>query len=769
MGRRSVLQAIGSIGLALGGGVAAAETGRRSGREPGPRPDEMVCGVADGVDAEAVASTVTDVLPEAEDAVHANGTLGYVSVRMDEAVIERAAEAALAVLRSEGGGGPPAVAASEDRLPERAREMADSVDRRERDRMESVAETLREDPGEYERLKDLIAAAIESLPGVSYVEESVTYETQLVPNDPLFDEQYAPQLVNADDAWDVTLGSTDVTVAVVDSGIDYDHPDLDALFAADPGRDFADRDGDPDVDAGDEIHGTHVAGCAGADTNNEVGVAGPTDSRLLAARALDETGQGSLVDVADAVQWAADRGADVINLSLGGGSYTETMKRAVEYAYDENDALVVCAAGNAGASQVSYPARYEECVAVSALTPNEDLASFSNYGPNVELASPGVNVLSTVPGGDYRQLSGTSMAAPVASGVAALAAAANPELSAPELRQLLRETAVDVGLPENRQGAGRVDAANAVADGDGADNQTPTAAASADPTDPAVGETVTFDGSASSDPDGAIERYEWAFGDGSTATGVTVEHAYEEAGEFAATLTVTDGDGAAATDSVTVDVGPSGECAQTASGRATGSLSAWWDQDRWQWASRFESTCEATVSLSGPQYDDFDLYVTTDGREPTLNDYDARSAGSSSEESVTVSAVDGSLGILVDSDHGGGQYTLTVEERGSGERSAQEAALEPGGDDSDGLPGVGRGRSGESPGRGGPGEVPGRGRGGGGPGRSGGAPGKSGDAPGRSGDAPGRSGSAPGRSGNGSTDPEDDDGPIVELPWPLSR
>ncbi len=596
-----MLQGLGSLGLAVAGGVTAARPGRR----PGEKPGEVIIGAADGADAGSVASRASSASPAEASVVHVNETLGYVAMRI---------------------------------------------------------------PGS-ERAREAVASAMSNRAEVEYVEDNVSFETQLAPNDPGFDQQYAPQLVNADDAWDETLGSADVTIAVVDTGIDYDHPDLASGFGSDPGRDFAGGDGDPAPDADDESHGTHVAGCASADTDNGVGVAGPSDSRLLAVRALDSSGTGSLSDIADAIQWAADQGADVINVSLGGSTETRTMKRAVEYAADQHGALVVCAAGNSGRSGVAYPAAYEECVAVSAIDPNEELADFSNYGSAIELAAPGVNVLSTMPSDGYGHYSGTSMAAPIVAGVAALGKAVNPDLGAGDLRRLLRETAVDVGLSGDEQGAGRVDAAALVAAvgsaSGGSTNESPTADAAASPAEAAVGETVAFDGAGSGDPDGAVERYEWDFGDGSTATGATVDHAYDAAGEYEATLTVTDGDGATATDAVTVAIEDADQCGQTASGSVQSSLSGWWDDDPWRWNQRLASTCEVAVTLEGPDDADFDLYATADGRTPSGNDYDARSTGDGSDESVTLSSIDGAVGILVNARSGSGEYTLRVEERGA--------------------------------------------------------------------------------------------------------
>lgn len=475
-----------------------------------------------------------------------------------------------------------------------------------------VAVELPERPADREF--ETMCSRVTDRPGVQYAERNATYEVQVVPNDPSFDSQQAPQQVDAQTAWDTTFGSTDVTVAVIDTGAQYDHPDLDALYADDPGEDFVDDDGDPFPDDG-AGHGTHVSGCASADTDNGEGVAGVSDSRLLNARCV--TGRtGSTADIADGIQWATDQGADVINLSLGGSTGTRTMKAAVEYAYDQNDVLVVAAAGNEGASQVSFPARYEECVAVSAIDPDGNLASFSNFGDAVEVAAPGVNVLSTVPTDGYQAASGTSMAAPVAAGVAALGKAANPDLSASELRQRLRDTAVDVGLPATEQGNGRVDAANVVGGGSGGDDS---------------GGDGSGDGSG--DDSG---------GDGSG-----------------------DGSGGDGSDGGT-DPGP--DCSQTTGGSVSERLWSWWDEDAWTYTLQFDQPCEVTVDLEGPGDADFDLYVTLDGRSPDTDDFDTRSASGDSTESVTVGDVTGDqqLGILVDSSSGSGSYTLSVEESGAG-------------------------------------------------------------------------------------------------------
>jgi len=386
------------------------------------------------------------------------------------------------------------------------------------------------------------------------------------PEDRLFEQQYAPQQVRADRAWEETFGGDEVTIGIVDTGVDYEHPDLADRFPEDPGKDFVDDDDDPMPPGDGENHGTHVAGIASATTDNGTGVSGMSDSTLISCRALGPQG-GSIEDIAEAIRYATDRGADIINMSLGGGGRTEVGKNAVSYALD-NGALPFASAGNACAPQVGFPARYDEVVAVSAVDEDQNLASFSNKGPNVEITGPGVNVLSTwatTPqndpyGGKYNAISGTSMSCPAVAGVAALGLAADPELSPTELRGRLKETAVDIGLSDEEQGAGRADAVRLVGGvGEDQPDAGPTARVSADPGDPHVGENVYVTAAESTDPDGYVDAWEWEFGDGATATGQNAVHSYDEPGDYRIGLTVTDEDGQTATASTTVSV-QSGTC-----------------------------------------------------------------------------------------------------------------------------------------------------------------------------------------------------------------
>ncbi len=517
---------------------------------------------------------------------------------------------------------------------------------------------------------------INDISAVKYTENNEQHHALGTPDDDRFSDQYAPQQVNAPTAWDTTEGSSDVTIAVIDQGVKYDHPDLEAQFGTNKGKDFVDGDSDPYPDVlSDEYHGTHVAGIASATTNNDTGIAGMSDSTLLSGRALGENGSGSTSGIADAIQWAADQGADIVNMSLGGGGYTDTMKNAVSYAVN-NGTLPICAAGNDGSSTVSYPAKYNECVAVSAVDDNEQLASFSNYG-DIDVAAPGVDILScwTTSSQEYNKISGTSMACPAAAGVAALGKAVNPGYSPSQLRELLKNSAVDIGLSDTKQGAGQVDAANIVGgDGGGGGNEAPTASFTTSPDSPSAGESVTFDGSGSSDSDGSIASYDWDFGDGTTATGETASHTYDSGGDYTATLTVTDDAGATDSTSQTVSVGSGGgggSCGDASNTASTsGSLSSSNDEDTYSYPATLDDPCSATISLTGDSDLDCDLYVTLDGRTPTTSDFDRRSWNYGPDEEITLSdsEIDAGteLGILVDRYSGAGDYTLSIEELGTG-------------------------------------------------------------------------------------------------------
>jgi len=292
----------------------------------------------------------------------------------------------------------------------------------------------------------------------SYVEPSIRIQAFSVPNDPYWNVQWGLQKIQADWAWNTTVGSSDVLVAVVDTGIDYTHPDLDANYVP-LGYDWVNNDTDPMDDHG---HGTHCAGIIAAELNNNVGVAGLAQVRVMAEKVLDSGGSGYAEWVANGIKHAVDAGAKIISMSLGSYGDSELIHDAVRYAYDMG-VLIIAAAGNDDTNIKSYPAGYEEVVAVAATDQSDNKAYFSNWGDWIELAAPGVDIYSTVPWG-YESWSGTSMACPHISGVAALIWSKYPGKSGDWVRLFLRSAVDDLGDPgfDVNFGYGRVNARKAV-------------------------------------------------------------------------------------------------------------------------------------------------------------------------------------------------------------------------------------------------------------------------------------------------------------------
>jgi subtilisin len=247
-------------------------------------------------------------------------------------------------------------------------------------------------------------------------------------------------------------------IAIIDTGIDDDHPDLQSYVGA--GKAFVDCKGRncnyPWSD--DDDHGTHCAGTAMAPRGNGEGVVGvATEATLHAVKVLDKRGSGSFSDVADGIRYTADQGWDVGSMSLGASSGSQTVEDACQYAYD-NGVLLVAAAGNDGPCSgcVGYPAAYSTVIAVGATEKDDSLASYSSTGSEVELAAPGSNVYSAVIGG-YDTFSGTSMACPHVSGAGAHLMANGA--SNTNARDTLTSNAEDLGLSGNEQGNGLVDVA----------------------------------------------------------------------------------------------------------------------------------------------------------------------------------------------------------------------------------------------------------------------------------------------------------------------
>lgn len=263
----------------------------------------------------------------------------------------------------------------------------------------------------------------------------------ITPNDLLFSTyQWNLPAIETELGWNLSKGSKEVVVAVVDTGVQADHPDLQGQLLA--GYNAITNGGAPDDDVG---HGTHVSGIIGALTNNEEGVAGISwYNKILPVKALDNSGAGTTYSVAEGIIWAADHGAKVINLSLGNYADSQFLHDAIKYAYDR-DVVIVSASGNDNTERPGYPAAYEEVIAVAATNSTGERASFSNYGDYIDVAAPGESIASTYPDNQYAALSGTSMASPHVAALAGLVRSLNPELTNKEVTELLTSNAVDLG------------------------------------------------------------------------------------------------------------------------------------------------------------------------------------------------------------------------------------------------------------------------------------------------------------------------------------
>jgi len=292
-----------------------------------------------------------------------------------------------------------------------------------------------------------------------YLEPNMKYQIQLAPNDPHWNLQWGPQKIEADLAWDTTTGDSSVLVAVVDTGVDYDHPDLAQNYVT-GGEDWVTPDDDPMDDHG---HGTHCAGIIAAGLNNGIGIAGLANVSIMAEKVLTSGGWGYWDWIANGVIHATDQGAKIISMSLGGYESSSVIYDAVKYAYDAG-VLIVAAAGNEGTSDELYPAAYEEVIAVTATDQYDNPAYFTNFGDWVEVAAPGVDIYSTVWDDSYTYMDGTSMATPHVSGTAALIWSQFPNMSREWVRAQLRFTADDLGDPgfDEYYGYGRINARKAV-------------------------------------------------------------------------------------------------------------------------------------------------------------------------------------------------------------------------------------------------------------------------------------------------------------------
>ena len=269
----------------------------------------------------------------------------------------------------------------------------------------------------------------------------VVVKAEIYPNDPFLSQQWGWNRVGADKALEAGYKGSGVVVAVLDTGIDVDHPDLDDNII--DGWNFVDNNGDvSDLDK----HGSMVSGIIAAIANNGIGIVGVApEAKIMPLKVLDVDG-GNIRDIASAIRYAADNGAKIITMSFG-GLYTRfsiATEKAIDYA-SRQGCLLVAAVGNDNNSELVFPASYEQVIAVSAIDENDLRAEFSNFGSYVDFCAPGLNIVSTGKDGNYFMGNGTSFSAPFVAGIIALMLSDNPQLTTEEVRTNLREHVEDLG------------------------------------------------------------------------------------------------------------------------------------------------------------------------------------------------------------------------------------------------------------------------------------------------------------------------------------
>lgn len=344
-------------------------------------------------------------------------------------------------------------------------------------------------------------------PDIEYIQPSVTYQMHNLPNDSLVSEQWALEKIKAFDAWEITMGEDSVLVAVIDTGIDYLHPDLSGQIWLNPGElgtdafgndkrsngvdddnngfiddymgwDFTDRQGFPfDTSGGDYLgwdndpmdensfsHGTAVSGIIAAKTNNFIGIAGAAPNiRIMNLRAFDPAGFGEEDDVAAAIIYAVEMGAKVINMSFGDTQFSLVLRDVIRFAYGRN-IVMVGSSGNSNSTAPHYPSGYSEVISVGNSTINDVRAPSSNYGSTLDLVAPGTQITTTTRNGEYTlSFNGTSAAAPFVSATAALILSLGG-FTNEEVKQIIKSTCDDIDSPgwDIRTGAGRLNMHRAV-------------------------------------------------------------------------------------------------------------------------------------------------------------------------------------------------------------------------------------------------------------------------------------------------------------------
>ncbi len=335
---------------------------------------------------------------------------------------------------------------------------------------------------------------------IQSVTKVITYQIDSIPTDSLYKEQWGLQSINAPEAWNLLpQNPKEIILAVIDTGIDYEHPDLKNviyinkgeagnekssngiddddngfvddfrgwdfvnkldIFPADLQNDFTDWDNNPFDENG---HGTQISGIIGAE-HNSIGIAGVNPNvKILNIRGFDKNGSGEEDDIASAIIYAVKMGAKIINMSFGDAIYSEVLKDVIEYAYSQGIVLIG-SSGNSASDLPHYPSGYNEVISVGAIQENNVLSSFSNFGSTIDLVAPGSLIFTTSLDNTYKKVNGTSASTPFVSGSAAILLSIKNDISNEEVKQILKSTAIDLGEEgwDIKYGAGRLDLLKAI-------------------------------------------------------------------------------------------------------------------------------------------------------------------------------------------------------------------------------------------------------------------------------------------------------------------
>ncbi len=381
---------------------------------------------------------------------------------------------------------------------------------------------------------------LENLPEVEYAERVPLLKTTYTPNDlaPAFSQnsQWHLNTINAEGAWDITKGNPNIVIGIVDDAVEMNHPDLSPNSAG--GFDVSTTGSSPEPPSGQYSHGTHVAGIAGAATDNNTGVASiGFNTKIYGVKSTSNP--QFVTDGYEGIVNAANEGVDIINMSWGGTNQSQTAEGVINDIWNAG-IILVGGAGNNGDTRRFYPAAYDNVISVASSTQTDTKSGFSTYGTWIDITAPGSQILSLTPFGNYTRNSGTSMASPLVAGLLGLMKSVNPQMSNSNLIQCLYNTAVDIDSQNpgmsGMLGAGRIDAQSAVEC---------ILALSEEPPAPVIvsqqemicpGDSVQFE--AGSDL-GLIDAVMWSFPGGkpNNSAEMNPKVSYENYGEYDVTLT----------------------------------------------------------------------------------------------------------------------------------------------------------------------------------------------------------------------------------------